>query len=179
MTRSYWRKAESRMVRGFLAASLSLVALVASGASRAADWKSIKPARTGEAEVIAQFGAPDEIVATFPWSEWSARWKTRPRTSQYVIRYRSDPAKSDLLRGPGGAADAAEVYLSKGTVVSVTWHYSGPSARAAAATLRADTEIQFSPPESPSYGSKALPDGRLFIEFGSEESSVRVVYDLK
>jgi hypothetical protein len=167
------------MTRSFFAAISFILTLSASSSSGAADWKTIQPARTSETEVISKFGPPDEIVAIFPWTEWSARWKIRPITNRYTLRYRSDPAKSDLLLGPGGTADDAEVSISKGTVIAVTWHYSGPSARAASALLRADPEISFTPPESPSYGSKALPDGRLFIEFDSSGTAVHVVYDLK
>jgi hypothetical protein len=155
------------------------IALSVCGASSAADWTSIKPAHTTEKQLIAEFGAPDEIVATFPWSEWSARWKIRPRTSNYALRYRSDPAKSELLIGPGGKADSVEVDISESTVLSVTWQYGGPSARRAAEVLRSDPEMHFSSPESPSYGSKLGPNGRVFAELGADNSTVRVVYDLK
>ncbi len=85
-----------------------------------------------------------------------------------------------MLDGPAGKADDAEVDISNGGVVlSVTWRYGGPAAHAAAALLRGDAEMRFSSPDSPAYGSKALPHGRLFVELGAEDSSVRVVYDLK
>jgi hypothetical protein len=160
-------------------AVVSLAASILSLRSSAADWKSIKPALTSEKEVIAQFGVPDEVVATFPWSEWSARWKIRPLSSHHTLRYRSDVASSDLLVGPGGKADSAEVFIGNDVVQTVTWSYGGPSARAASEMLRADTEMHFSPSDSPSYGSKAVPNGRVFVEFDPSGSSLRVVYDLK
>jgi hypothetical protein len=157
-----------------------LGALLVCGASSAADWKDVKPSRTTEAELIAAFGAPDEIRATFPWSEWSARWRIRPRTTRYVLLYRPDlGAKSALLVGPGGSADGVEVDVSDSIVHGVTWNYGGPSARRAVEMLRADPEMRFNSPESPTYGSKLGPSGRVFAEIGSENTSVRVVYDLK
>ena len=147
--------------------------------SQAADWEAIQPARTLEKELISLFGSPQEIVVTFPWTEWSARWKIRPNSTNYVLRYRSDGPKSTLLHGPGGLADGVEASVFNGIVHSVTWQYGGPSARDAARLLRSDPGVSFMSQESPTTGSKVMPYGVLFIEIGRGDTSVKISLELK
>jgi hypothetical protein len=149
------------------------------GESQAAGWDAIQPARTSEKELITLFGAPQEIVVTFPWNEWTARWKIRPTSTSYVLRYRSDGPKSSLLQGPGGIADGAEVLLFSGIVHTVTWEYGGPRARDAAGLLRRDPGVRFTSQEPPSTGSKIMPSGVLFIEIGRGDTNVKVRLELK
>lgn len=149
------------------------------GTSETNDWSSIKIDVTTQAELIAAFGSPDEVIATFPWSEWSAIWKKRPLTSYYVLRYRKQYSSSRLLVGPGGEADDVEVTIRKGNVGSVRWHYGGPSARAAVGTLRADPAMNFGPVEGLSHGGKAVTGGSLWVEVGPGDSTVEVLLQLK
>jgi hypothetical protein len=158
---------------------LLLVGIALCSESKAAEWQAIQPARTPEKELISSFGAPQEIVVTFPWNEWSARWKVRPTSTSHVLRYRSDGPMSPLLQGPGGLASDAEVSVFNGIVHSVTWYYGGPSARAAARILRNDPSVNFTSQESPSTGGKALLYGILFIEIGRDDTSVKVHLELK
>jgi len=81
-------------------------------ASETADWTTVRPGITTDAELVAAFGSPDEVVATFPWTEWSARWKKRPLTSRHLLRYGAQSSGSPLLVGPGGKADDVEVAIS-------------------------------------------------------------------
>jgi len=66
-------------------------------ASETADWTTVRPGITTDAELVAAFGSPDEVVATFPWTEWSARWKKRPLTSRHLLRYGAQSSGSPLL----------------------------------------------------------------------------------
>jgi hypothetical protein len=156
-----------------------LVSIAVWQLSTAADWRSIKPNRSTEQELVAAFGPPDEVVATFPWNEWSARWKVRPVTRTYRLRYRSDLRKSPLLAGPGGSADEVNVDIWDRKIVSVVWRYTGDSGVAAAQMLRADPELKFNATESPCYAAKGLPNGRVYVEIAKGNSPVVVVYDLK
>ena len=146
---------------------------------RAADWRSIKPQTTSETEVVAAFGSPDEVLSTFPWAEWSATWKKRPAASRYTLRYTAQGSKSELLVGPGGPADDAEVHVAAGRVLAVVWHYGGPSARAAGQQLRADSTMTFGPSGSVSQASSAVPGGVIFAELGVNDTSVEVRLELK
>jgi len=147
--------------------------------SIAADWQTIKPNRTTEQELIAAFGPPNEVIATFPWSEWNARWKVRPVTKTYRLRYRSDVGTSPLLSGPAGHADEVNIDVSDRRVLSVQWRYTGESGVTAAQALRADSELKFNTTDSPCYAAKALPNGRLYVEIAKDNAPVLVVYDLK
>ena len=154
-------------------------AVAVSAKTEAADWTSIRVGVTTEAEVIAAFGPPDEVVATFPWSEWSARWKIRPHTRDYLLRYRVQSSKSAVLVGPGGKADDVEIEMWDRKVGAVRWHYGGPSANAAAATLRADLEMSFSAANSVTKAVKAVSGGSLYVEVGSGDTTVQVLLQLK
>jgi hypothetical protein len=129
-----------------------------------ADWRVIKPAVTTQDELIATFGPPDEVVATFPWSEWSAKWKKRPISTNYTLRYLV-VSRSALLPGPAGSADAVEVIVADKRVIAVRWIYHGPTARVAMDTIRKDPEMDLAPRESdfPS-ASKPVPNGWLVVE---------------
>jgi len=156
-----------------------IIASVLSSGVHAADWRSIKPAVTTEAELIAAFGPPDEVLSTFPWAEWSATWKKRPAVSHYTLRYTVQGSKSELLVGPGGPADDAEVHVAAGRVQAVEWHYGGPSARAAGQQLRADPTMTFGPTGSVSQASSLAPDGVIFAELGPNDTRVEVRLELK
>jgi hypothetical protein len=156
-----------------------VIAAVLSPALLAADWKSIRPDATSEAELIDAFGPPDEVVSTFPWAEWSAKWKKRPKSSHYILRYTVQSSKSELLVGPAGAADDAEVHIYDGVVGVVKWHYGGPSARAAAAMLRADPEVRSGPVESMSRGARETEGGWITSTVGPGDAQVEVVLALK
>jgi hypothetical protein len=160
-------------------AVILLAGFAVCGIAEAADWTTIKPGVTTEAEILAAFGAPDEVAATFPWSEWSARWKKRPLTRDYLLRYRVQYSKSVLLVGPGGKADDVEVELWDRKVGAVRWHYGGPSAHAAAAALRADPQMSFGAQESISHAGKGVTGGVLWVEVGPGDSRVEVLLQLK
>jgi hypothetical protein len=156
-----------------------VTALFVGGVADAADWARIKPGVTTEAELVAAFGAPTEVVATFPWAEWSARWKKRPVTPQYVLRYRVGDSNSALLVGPGGKADDVEVDVWDRKVGGVRWHYGGPSARTAASLLRADPQMKFGAPEAMSHAGRSVEGGILWAEVGPNDSTVEVLLALK
>jgi hypothetical protein len=149
------------------------------GVARSADWTSIKPQTTTEAELRAAFGPPDEVIATFAWSEWSAVWKKRPVTNRYVLRYTAQLSRSALLTGFAGKADAVNVTISDKKVLSVEWTYGGPSARVAAGVVRADTQMNHDRVESGSQSSKQLTSGWLTVDLGPNDSKVRVVLEMK
>jgi rhodanese-related sulfurtransferase len=113
------------------------------------DWRSIRPQVTTEAELVARFGAPAEVVTTFPWSEWTAKWKKRPIVSRFTLRYTIQESKSPLLDGPAGPADSVEVAMHDSKVVSVMWRYGGSSAKAAAQLLRANSNLKMGPQRQP------------------------------
>lgn len=147
--------------------------------AHAADWRSIKPGDTSEAELITAFGPPTEVLSTLPWAEWSATWKKHPIASHYTLRYTVQGSKSQLLVGPGGPADDAEVHVAAGRVLAVVWHYGGPSARAAGQQLRADSTMIFGSSGSVSQGSSAVPNGVIFAELGANDTRVEVRLELK
>ncbi len=112
---------ECRCGSGVLAAVLFLVLC---GQASAEEWRMIRPAATSEFEVLKAFGPPDEVVFTFPWAEWTADWKKRPKADRYTLRYSRYAGKSvvsALLIGPAGPADGADVEISHGRVMSVVW----------------------------------------------------------
>jgi hypothetical protein len=148
-------------------------------AAEDATWSELQPARSTESQVYTWFGAPTEVVATFPWKAWAASSAKPLATKNYKFRYRKGESSSSLLHGPGGPADSATVDISNGLVIAVEWLYGGPPARAAAKMLRADSEMKFSSPESPCHAWKPTTHGRVFAELGEGDSEVRVIYDLK
>ena len=149
------------------------------GPAAGADWNEIRPQVTGEPEILSKFGSPDEIVVTFPWQEWSAKWKKRPRASYYTFRYQHE-SPSSLLTGPGGQADSAEVEIGDGKVMIVRWLYGGPSARAAAARIRADTTMKPSGSEGTvQYLAKEVTGGWVSVEIGPRDAEVKVTLQLK
>lgn len=156
---------------------LALVAMLLALAPSAhgADWRSIKPTQTSEAELIGAFGAPDDVTATFPWSEWSAKWKKRPNSSGYVFRYSAWNSQSSLLVGPGGPADDVAVDIHSRQVFAVAWHYHGPSAVAAAARLRAD--LARNPDLLADVRTSAA--GVVWVKFAPDDSDVEVRLELK
>ncbi len=156
------------------------VLLAFGGLAGAADWTKIKVVEMTEAEFLSSFGPPDEVIVTFPWSEWSAQWKKRPVKSHYKLRYTRPQSKSSVLSGPGGNADSVEVEVSSGRVRAVWWHYGGMPARNAAASFRADPALTFGPREAASSAVKAVPGGTLFVDLeGPHDSTVRVLLSLK
>ena len=146
----------------------------------ALEWETIQPQITKEAELLDRFGAPDEVVTFFPWSEWSAKWKKRPIATHYTLRYFSYSSKSPLLVGPGGKADSVEVKISNSKVVIVTWHYGGPSAHAAAAELRKNPDMKIERNVTTiSHGNMGSPGKNIMISFGPNDSTVEVQLALK
>jgi hypothetical protein len=143
------------------------------------DWTVIKPTVTTQDELIATFGPPDEVLATFPWTEWNAKWKKRPISRTYTLRYLV-VSRSSLLPGPAGSAEAVEVIVGDKRVIAVRWIYHGPTARAAMDAIRNDPEMDFAPRESdfPS-ASKPLPNGWLVVERLRDGGTVHVTLDLK
>jgi hypothetical protein len=83
-----------------------LLCLFAAPTALADGWRSIDPSFTKESQLIAAFGPPAEVVASFPWSEWEKRGERKP--GRYTLHYRSDLADSPLLTGPGGKAREQE-----------------------------------------------------------------------
>jgi len=156
-----------------------LVALLACAALQAGDWTTIRPAVTTEAELLAAFGSPDEVVATFPWAEWSARWKKRPVAAGYVLSYQVQGSKSPLLVGPAGQADHVEVNVWQGKVGAVRWQYGGPTARAAAEVLRGDPQVRFDTADTLAHGGKPVTGGLLSVEIGPRDARVEVLLQLK
>ena len=143
------------------------------------DWTVIKPAVTTQDELIAAFGRPDEVFATYPWSEWSAKWKKRPVSTNYTLRYLA-VSRSSLLPGPAGSADAVEVIVADKRVIAVRWIYHGPTARAAMDAIRNDPEMVLALRESefPS-ASKPVPNGWLVVERLRDGGTVHVTLELK
>ena len=144
-----------------------------------ADWTSIKPQATTEAELTSMFGPPDEVEAVFPWSEWSATWKKRPVSSRYLVRYTKQASRSKLLEGPLGMADEVEVSIALKKVISVEWIHGGPSARPAAARVRGDTQLTHITHEGVVKSAKNVPDGFLSFEVAQDESRVRILLQMK
>jgi hypothetical protein len=134
---------------------------------------------TTEAELVAHFGTPDEVITTFPWSEWSAKWKKRPIVSGLTWRYTIQESKSPLLEGPGGPADSVEVDMHDSKVVSVRWRYGGASAKAAAEMLRANSSLKMGPTAATSRAFGGSVGQALVVEFGPNDSQVEVRLDLK
>ena len=159
------------------AAATVLLTLVLAPEQKATDWDVIQPGITTLTELTTKFGSPDEVLAAFPWSEWSATWKKRPVSRNYIFRYTS--AASPLLKGPAGLADSVEVSIADRKVISIEWRYGGPSARKAAATVRADGQMNQGPNESVSKAAKDVPGGWLLVEMGQNDSTVRVVLEMK
>jgi hypothetical protein len=152
------------------------LALSAAATARGADWRTIEPSRTAEAEILEAFGPPAMVTASYSWKEWNAR----QRGSGYVLHYLDSTPDNPILGGPAGPAEAADVQIGNGNVVAVTWSYFGAAkARAAASLLRADPELKFNSPKAPCYAWKPGPHGRLFVEIGGEAGPVKVTYDLK
>ena len=155
-----------------------VVVALASTLAVAADWHMIQPHVTTESELLSVFGPPDEVVSTYPWSEWSAKWKKRPNASHYTLMYRG-ASGSALLVGPAGKADSVEVAISNSKVIGLTWHHGGPSAKAAAASLRADPEMAFGPNKTVFTAGKGSPGQSIYVEFGPDDSEVAVHLSLK
>jgi hypothetical protein len=103
-----WRWAAVKRLRSTIV--LVAMALV-STSTLAADWQTIRPQVTTERELISIFGAPDEVVSTYPWTEWSANWKKRPKASHYTLEY-GNASESILRVGPAGRADSVEVMVA-------------------------------------------------------------------
>jgi rhodanese-related sulfurtransferase len=143
------------------------------------DWRSIRPQVTTEAELVARFGAPAEVVTTFPWSEWTAKWKKRPIVSRFTLRYTIQESKSPLLDGPAGPADSVEVAMHDSKVVSVMWRYGGSSAKAAAQLLRANSNLKMGPTETTSRAFGGSLGQSLVVEFGPNDTQVDVRLELK
>ena len=177
------RRQASIRERRYSAALLAVVLFpLFCGPTSAQEWKIIRPATTSEAELIKAFGPPDEVISTFPWAEWSAKWKKRPKAHRYTLRYSRYADKSEaseLLLGPGGPADGADVEISGGRVMSVVWHYGGYSARVAAKTLRADSSVKVGGAEEVSRAFGRTEHGVLVVEIGFEDSRVDVRLELK
>ena len=144
------------------------------GAALPQDWTIIKPNVTTVAELTKVFGPPDEVVASFPWSEWSAVWKKRPVTDRYTLRYIAQASRSALLDGPAGKADSVDVVISAKRVLAVEWEYGGPSARLAATRIRGDAGMQHDTVGSLMRAAKDVPGGWLLAELSPGDSNVRV-----
>ena len=145
----------------------------------ARDWSDLRPAVTTEKELLSWFGPPTEVVATFPWGEWSARWKKRPLTASYRLRYEVGSSSSRLLVGPGGKAEEVEVTVHDGRVGSIWWRYGGPSARSAAASLRETPEFNFRAQNPGSVGARSVEGGWITVDIGENDSVVEVRLQLK
>jgi hypothetical protein len=143
------------------------------------DWTQVRPAVTTEKEVLAWFGPPTNVVASFPWGEWSATWKKRPRTDSYRLRYEAGSSSSPLLVGPGGQSEAVEVSIWKGKVQSIGWRYGGPLARSAAASLRATPDFNFRARSNGATGSRNVEGGWLTADIGENDTVVEVTLQLK
>ena len=143
------------------------------------DWTAIVPQATTQAELTMEFGPPDEVVATFPWSEWSATWKRRPVTRNYLLRYAKERSQSRLLNGPAGPADSVDVHIADKKVIAVEWMHGGPTARAAAARIRADPEVRSTNAHEPLKWAKDAINGTLSFEVASDDSQVRAFYQMK
>lgn len=157
---------------------LVLLSLSASPAP-ARDWSDVRPAVTTENELLNWFGPPTEVVATFPWGEWSAKWKKRPRTDFYRLRYEVGSSSSPLLVGPGGKAEEVEVTVRNGRVGSIWWRYGGPSARSAAASLRGTPEFNFRAQHPGAMGARSVDGGWITVDIGENDSVVEVRLQLK
>jgi hypothetical protein len=157
---------------------LALLVFFASPAA-ARDWRDLRPAATSEKEVLDWFGPPTVAVATFPWAEWSAKWKKRPQTASYRLRYEVGSSSSPLLVGPGGRAEDVEVTIANGKVVSVWWRYGGPSARSAAARLRETPEFSFRTRELGTTGSRDVEGGWLKADIEERDTVVEITLQLK
>jgi hypothetical protein len=169
---------ETFLVRFLIVAALIQSAVVADKVW-ATDWAIIKPAITTESELLSTFGNPTEVRASFPWEEWSAKWKKRPKADSYILRYRRQESRSQLLVGPGGPADDVEVGIYNGKVLSVTWRYGGPSARSAIETLGGDTQLSKGPLESTYRIGKHMPHGFLSGTLASNGTQAEMRYELK
>ena len=147
--------------------------------SQAHDWSRVRPAVTTERELLSWFGPPTEVVATFPWDEWSAKWKKRPRTDFYRLRYEVGSSSSPLLIGPGGKAEEVEATVHDGRVDSIWWRYGGPSARSAAASLRKTPEFTFRAQNPGAVGARSVDGGWITADIGENDSVVEVRLQLK
>jgi hypothetical protein len=90
----------------------ALLLVLSCEVATAGEWKTIKPGATSESKLIEAFGPPDEVISTFPWTEWNAKWKKRPKADHYTLRYSRYSGKaaiSALLTGPAGPAEEADV----------------------------------------------------------------------
>jgi hypothetical protein len=153
------------------------IALVSTTAV-AADWRAVWPHVTTESELISAFGAPNQVTSVYLWSEWSAKWKKRPNASHYTLRYETT-SDSALLVGPGGKADSVEVGVADSKIIGVTWHYGGPSAKAAAITLRADRVMTFGPAKVVSTAGGGKVGQSIYVQVGPDDSEVTVSLSLK
>ncbi len=159
--------------------TILVTSLLFSGALSAADWSEIKPQITTKREMIDFFGSPTEVSADFSWKEWNGVWDTRPEVIHYVLRYRKQESKSQLLIGPGGLADYVEVDIFSDKVFSVIWFYGGPSARSAKEMLDSDKGLTRGPPKSEYSVGNHMPNGYLFGIVASNGSKVELRYELK
>lgn len=147
--------------------------------SQAASWDQIQPQRTTESELVAWFGVPDEVIAAQSWREWRSG---RPRKLQaaHSLRYVSHDRPSPLLSGPGGPADSVEVEIgADGKVWLVTWHFGGPSARAATEILKADPALKFETEDACSNAWKMVNGYPLTVQIGPGSGTVEAVFQLK
>jgi hypothetical protein len=160
----------------------ALLLVLSCGVTTAGEWKTIKPGATSEAELIEAFGPPDEVISTFPWMEWNAKWTKRPKADHYTLRYSRYSGKaaiSELLTGPGGPAEEADVLVYQGRVRGVEWHYGGPLAHDAALALRSDKKMTVDRTHDVSRASVQTDYGVLIVEFGPEDTRVDVSLGLK
>jgi hypothetical protein len=156
-----------------------IVALLAASSAGAHDWNDLRPAVTTEREIVSWFGEPTAVIATFPWAQWNAKWKRRPETASYRLRYEVGSSASSLLLGPGGKAEEVEVTIRKGKLGAVRWRYGGPSARSAAAQLRGTPEFAVRPRDSGAVGARSVDGGWLAAEIGEGDSVVEITLQLK
>jgi hypothetical protein len=160
--------------------AVSTAAVLSSSADLAGqDWTRVRPAVTTEAELLEWFGPPTNVLATFPWNEWNAKWKKRPVSLTYRLRYESGSSTSDLLVGPGGSAESVEVIVADKKVHGIRWRYGGPFAKTAAANLRASAIYEFRARNSGSVASAALDGGFVLVEIGPDDTEVEILLQLK
>jgi hypothetical protein len=153
------------MVSGFLAAMITL-----SITAQKANWESIKPGTSTQAEAIYLFGTPDYVEIELEWAEFTQAQASPRPAAAYSLKYSPSPSRSELpiLNGPLGRASSALVYVEAGKVQFVEWDYCCIYRQPARRAWLADKGFDLGRTGKVLIGQKTVSNGLLSATCGSE-----------
>jgi hypothetical protein len=157
------------VVSGLLAALITLPIV-----AQKANWESIKPGTSTQADAIYLFGTPDYVEIELEWAQF-LRAQAKPRASAaYSLKYSPSLSRSELpiLNGPLGRASSALVYVEGGKVQFIQWDYCCIHREPARQVWFSDKGFGLGRTGKVLIGQKTISNGLLSATCGSEAEDV-------